>query len=169
MTLIAFKLLGHNNGAHWTIDYNDNAHWTIYWLAVQLSCHTEGQFEFRFQPVECTWLNFIFGDNFGLIFQLEYNSQLSEKSCVDCLNTCLDAYKMTGLQVVYFCTKKFIKDRFRSIIDQLQCHEKIGNSRLICLKMLVVAVWIPVCVSVKYLSIWISNDKMLAVWKWSLW
>ena len=35
------------------------------------------------------------------------------------------------------------------IIDQIQCHEKIGNIKLICLKMLVVAVWIDVCVSVK--------------------
>ena len=33
------------------IDYNNDAYWTIYWLAVQLSCHTQGQFEFRFQPV----------------------------------------------------------------------------------------------------------------------
>ena len=49
------------------------------------------------------------------------------------------------------------------IIDQLQCHEKIDNIGLICLRMLVVAVWIPVCVSVKYLRIWISNDEMPAV------
>ena len=29
--------------------------------------------------------------------------------------------------------------------------------------MFVVAVWIPVCVSVKYLSIWININKMPAV------
>ena len=62
-----------------------------------------------------------------------------------------------------------LKFRFQSvqmyfgIIHQLQCHKKIGNIRLFCLKMLVVAVWISVCVSVKYLSIWIRNDEMPAV------
>ena len=30
------------------------------------------------------------------------------------------------------------------IIDQLQCHENIGNIVLICLNILVVAGWIPV-------------------------
>ena len=49
------------------------------------------------------------------------------------------------------------------IIHQLQCHKKIGNIKFICLKMLVVAVWIPVCMSVKYLRIWIENDEMPAV------
>ena len=29
--------------------------------------------------------------------------------------------------------------------------------------MCVIAVWIPVCVSVKYLSIWINIDEMPAV------
>ena len=32
------------------------------------------------------------------------------------------------------------------IIDQLQCHENIGNNKLICLKILVLAVWITVSV-----------------------
>ena len=49
------------------------------------------------------------------------------------------------------------------IIDQLQCHEKIGNIRLICLRMHVGAICIPICLSVKYLRIWISNDEMPAV------
>ena len=35
------------------------------------------------------------------------------------------------------------------IISKLQCHEKIGNIKLICLKILVVAVWIPVWMYVK--------------------
>ena len=41
------------------------------------------------------------------------------------------------------------------IIEQLQCHKKIGNNKLICLKMLVLAVWIPVWMPVKY-----SKDLM---------
>ena len=45
------------------------------------------------------------------------------------------------------------------IIDQLQCHDKIGNIKLICLKILVVAV----CVSLKYLSIWNIFEEMAAV------
>ena len=40
---------------------------------------------------------------------------------------------------------------------------KNRNIEFICLKMSVVAVWIPVCVSVKYLSIWINIDEMPAV------
>ena len=47
------------------------------------------------------------------------------------------------------------------IIDQIQCHENIENNNLICLKMLVHAVWIPVWISVKNLRIW-SNRS---VWK----
>ena len=38
------------------------------------------------------------------------------------------------------------------IIDQIQCHENIGNNALICLKILVVAVWIPVCEISKHLN-----------------
>ena len=53
------------------------------------------------------------------------------------------------------------------IIGLLQCHKKIGNMCLICLKMIVVAVWI-VCMSVEYLRIWSKNGEMAAVWKWSL-
>ena len=40
---------------------------------------------------------------------------------------------------------------------------KIVNIKLICLKMLVIAVQIPICMSVKYLRIWIRNDEMVAV------
>ena len=40
---------------------------------------------------------------------------------------------------------------------------KNRNIGLICLKLSVVAVWIPVCVSVKYLSIWININEMPAV------
>ena len=40
---------------------------------------------------------------------------------------------------------------------------KNRNIKLICLKMLVVAVWIPVCASVKCLSIWINIYEMPAV------
>ena len=43
-----------------------------------------------------------------------------------------------------FLYQKFIENRFRSIIEQLQWHKKTGNIKLICLKMLVVAVWIAV-------------------------
>ena len=35
------------------------------------------------------------------------------------------------------------------IIEQLQCHEKIGNNELICLKMLVIAVWYYVWICAK--------------------
>ena len=35
------------------------------------------------------------------------------------------------------------------IIDQHQCHKKIGNNALISLKMLVLAVWISVWMPVK--------------------
>ena len=34
--------------------------------------------------------------------------------------------------------------------------------------MLVVAVWIPVCMSVKYLIIWINIHEMPAVWIWGI-
>ena len=40
---------------------------------------------------------------------------------------------------------------------------KNRNIGLICLKMSVIAVWIPVCVSVKYLSIQININEMPAV------
>ena len=40
------------------------------------------------------------------------------------------------------------------IIEQLQCHEKIGNNGLICLKMLVLAVVISVWMPIKYPRIW---------------
>ena len=49
------------------------------------------------------------------------------------------------------------------LIDKIQCHEKIANIKLISLKMLVIAVWIPVCVSVKYLRIWNSNNEIPAI------
>ena len=50
------------------------------------------------------------------------------------------------------------------IIGQLQCHIKIKNMYLICLKMLVVAIWIPVWIPIKYLRIW----SIKSVWKnWS--
>ena len=42
-------------------------------------------------------------------------------------------------------------------------HAKNRHIRLIFLKMFVVAVWIPVCVSVKYLSIRINIHEMPAV------
>ena len=47
--------------------------------------------------------------------------------------------------------------------DQLCSLLKNRNIGLICLKMSVVAVRIPVYVSVKYLSIWINIDEMPAV------
>ena len=34
--------------------------------------------------------------------------------------------------------------------------------------MSVIAVWIPVCVSVKYLSIWINIYERPAVWTWDI-
>ena len=37
--------------------------------------------------------------------------------------------------------------------------QKMGNIGLICLKMLMVTVWIYVCVSVKYQRIWIKKTK----------
>ena len=40
---------------------------------------------------------------------------------------------------------------------------KIINIELICLKILVIAVQILICVSVKYLRIWIRNDEMVVV------
>ena len=47
--------------------------------------------------------------------------------------------------------------------DQLCTLLKNRNIEFICLKMSVVAVWIPVCVSVKYLSIRINIHEMPAV------
>ena len=49
------------------------------------------------------------------------------------------------------------------IWGQLWTLLKNRNIGLICLKMSVVAVWIPVCVSVKYLSIQININEMPAV------
>ena len=37
------------------------------------------------------------------------------------------------------------------IIDQVQCQENIGNNGLICLKMPLCAVWIPIWEPMKYL------------------
>ena len=45
---------------------------------------------------------------------------------------------------------------------------KNKNIALICLKMSVVAVWIPVCESVKYLRIRININEMPAVWNWDI-
>ena len=42
-------------------------------------------------------------------------------------------------------------------------HKKHTCTRLICLNFFEVAVWIPVCVSVKYLSIWTISDETVAV------
>ena len=47
--------------------------------------------------------------------------------------------------------------------DQLCTLLKNRNIGVTCLKMSVVAVWIPVCVSVKYLSIQINIHEMAAV------
>ena len=49
--------------------------------------------------------------------------------------------------------------------------EIMKNTLMICSAVwnfFVIAVWIFICVSVKYLRIWSINDKMPAVWKWSL-
>ena len=46
-------------------------------------------------------------------------------------------------QVIYFEFRFQTVHMHFGIIEQLQCHEKIGNNKLICLKMLVLAVRIP--------------------------
>ena len=47
-------------------------------------------------------------------------------------------------QVIHFEFRFQTVHMHFGIIEQLQCHEKIGNNKLIYLKMLVLAVWIPV-------------------------
>ena len=42
-------------------------------------------------------------------------------------------------------------------------HKKHPSGKLSCLKFYVIAVWTPICVSVKYLSIYFINNKMPAV------
>ena len=53
------------------------------------------------------------------------------------------------------------------IIHQLWCHGKIGNIWLFCLKMLLVAVWILIYVSIWYKSIFNINKQMATVSKLS--
>ena len=52
-------------------------------------------------------------------------------------------------------------DVYFGIIYQLQCHDKIGNIGLICLKISVLSVWILVGIPIKYLRIWCIRS----VWK----
>ena len=44
-----------------------------------------------------------------LFFYWKYNFQLSEKSCIDCLDTSLNVCKMTGLSVEYLCMKLLLE------------------------------------------------------------
>ena len=64
-------------------------------------------------------------------------------------------------QVIHFEFRFQTVHMHFGIIYQLQCHENIGNNKLICLKILVCAVWIPVWEPTKYLRIW----WMRSVWK----
>ena len=71
---------------------------------------------------------------------------------MDCLDTCLDVCKTTGLPVEYFCANLLLEilicdTNFQGenlIMDQLWSMIKIRNIRLICLKILMVTIWIPV-------------------------
>ena len=64
-------------------------------------------------------------------------------------------------QVIHFEFRFQTVHMHFGIIYQLQCHENIENNKLICLKILVCAVWIPVWEPTKYLRIW----WIRSVWK----
>ena len=51
---------------------------------------------------------------------------------------------MTLGQVIHFEFRFQTVHMHFGIIEQLQCHGKTGNNESICLKMLVLAVWISV-------------------------
>ena len=136
------------------------------------SCHKHlVTFEFRFQPVQMSSIA-IFSANFWINFSIGNItlSCLENLVCVVWIPVWVYA-KQQGCEWNISVLKNSLKIGFEFRFQRVNtsCGAMFGILKnTILVIAFVIAVWILIWVSEKYLSIWSINDEMPAVWKLSL-
>ena len=123
----------------------------------------------RFQPVHM---------HFGIIEQLQCHEKIGNNKFICLKMLVLAVYipvlmyaKWQGCEWNIFVLKNSLKIgfEFRFQTVNTSCWAKFGiTENTSCLKFFVIAVWIPIYVFVKYLSIWVNIYETPAVWNWDI-